>query len=309
MAYQIGSKCPVCEEKFTEKDDIVVCPVCGAPYHRACYQKQGRCLFEERHGQGDAWEESRAQQEQKYDGAAPLRCPKCGTVNPPDGLFCQICGYRLRDESAFQQQEAEIPEPISPNAYTTPYGGVSPDEELSGVPVRELALYVGENSFYFIPHFKAIAQGARISGWSWPAFLFRGFYYLYRKRYGRGILLLLLTAALSLPGLLYSLCLFSGSPPAAETLFWLNRMQLVCSFLSLGLSAGCALFFNRGYFRSALRRIQKQQKKAGTDVWSPEYTLSLTKAGRTNRLLVVLLISGLFILSMLFSLWLSLSVW
>ena len=177
-----GFKCPVCEKKFTAGEDIVVCPVCGAPYHRDCYRDTGHCLFEEKHAEGIPWNAETAQhaEEQRYDGSAALRCPKCGTVNPPDGLFCQICGYRLHDGES-GEPPGEIPNPISPNAYTTPYGGVSPDEELGGVSARELALYVGENSFYFIPHFKAISQGARTAGWNWPAFLFRGFYYLYRK--------------------------------------------------------------------------------------------------------------------------------
>ena len=37
-------------------DDIVVCPECGAPYHRACYQEKGQCIFEELHKAGKAWE-------------------------------------------------------------------------------------------------------------------------------------------------------------------------------------------------------------------------------------------------------------
>ena len=31
MANYTGVKCPVCNKRFTEDDDIVVCPVCGAP--------------------------------------------------------------------------------------------------------------------------------------------------------------------------------------------------------------------------------------------------------------------------------------
>ena len=42
-----GIKCPVCEKTFTKQDDVVVCPECGAPYHRECYQKEGHCIFEE----------------------------------------------------------------------------------------------------------------------------------------------------------------------------------------------------------------------------------------------------------------------
>ena len=44
-----GLKCPVCGKPFTSDDDIVVCPECGAPYHRACYQQAGHCIFQEKH--------------------------------------------------------------------------------------------------------------------------------------------------------------------------------------------------------------------------------------------------------------------
>ncbi|MBE6748996.1 MAG: DUF2628 domain-containing protein [Ruminococcaceae bacterium] len=35
--------CPVCENKFTENDEIVVCPECGTPHHRECYFSLGEC--------------------------------------------------------------------------------------------------------------------------------------------------------------------------------------------------------------------------------------------------------------------------
>ena len=36
-------KCPVCNKQFKESDDIVVCPDCGAPHHRECWEKEGKC--------------------------------------------------------------------------------------------------------------------------------------------------------------------------------------------------------------------------------------------------------------------------
>ena len=51
-----GIKCPVCEKTFTKQDDVVVCPECGAPYHRECYQKEGHCIFEEKHQKGESWQ-------------------------------------------------------------------------------------------------------------------------------------------------------------------------------------------------------------------------------------------------------------
>ena len=55
MADYTGCKCPVCQQPFDAGDDVVVCPECGAPYHRACYQKNAGCLFADRHGAGFEW--------------------------------------------------------------------------------------------------------------------------------------------------------------------------------------------------------------------------------------------------------------
>ena len=38
-------KCPVCNEQFKSGDDIVVCPECGAPHHRECYEKNEHCFY------------------------------------------------------------------------------------------------------------------------------------------------------------------------------------------------------------------------------------------------------------------------
>ena len=44
------NKCPVCDKQFKKGDDIVVCPECGAPHHRECYEKVVHCHFADKHG-------------------------------------------------------------------------------------------------------------------------------------------------------------------------------------------------------------------------------------------------------------------
>ena len=41
---------------FTDEDDIVVCPDCGTPYHRACWQKVGACMHKSEHAAGFEWQ-------------------------------------------------------------------------------------------------------------------------------------------------------------------------------------------------------------------------------------------------------------
>ena len=56
MSKYTGLECPVCKNTFKDNDDIVVCPECGAPYHRTCYQKEGHCIYEDKHGTDQAWQ-------------------------------------------------------------------------------------------------------------------------------------------------------------------------------------------------------------------------------------------------------------
>ena len=39
-----SGKCSLCGKPFTDGDGVVVCPECGAPFHRACYEKKGKCV-------------------------------------------------------------------------------------------------------------------------------------------------------------------------------------------------------------------------------------------------------------------------
>ena len=47
--------CPICRKPLSEASDVVVCPVCGTPHHRACYLAQNRCGVEEYHSTGFEW--------------------------------------------------------------------------------------------------------------------------------------------------------------------------------------------------------------------------------------------------------------
>ena len=54
MRYE-NNICDGCKKKFSETDDIVVCPVCGTPQHRECYEKNGECVNAALHESGFSW--------------------------------------------------------------------------------------------------------------------------------------------------------------------------------------------------------------------------------------------------------------
>lgn len=119
-----GIKCPVCEKPFQPGDDIVVCPQCGAPYHRECYEKEGKCIFDDLHQQGKSWEAPAAPK--TPDTSAEIKdqeCPNCGKLNAHSALFCDQCGASLSGHPAeHQNQNAN---PASQNRQN-PYSGTSP---------------------------------------------------------------------------------------------------------------------------------------------------------------------------------------
>ena len=77
MGIHTGEKCFVCGQVFTDNDDVVVCPDCGTPYHRACWQKNGACVNLPLHESGKSWQPEKKAEEE----AQMIRiCPDCGKI-------------------------------------------------------------------------------------------------------------------------------------------------------------------------------------------------------------------------------------
>ena len=84
-------KCPVCDKQFKKGDDVVVCPECGAPHHRECYEKEGHCHFADKHGadfsfEKEQLEESEQQAEQDAKDGVVL-CKRRGAENPKEMFY------------------------------------------------------------------------------------------------------------------------------------------------------------------------------------------------------------------------------
>lgn len=323
MANYIGAKCPVCEKEFSGDDDIVVCPICGTPHHRACYQQIGKCAQEELHSQGHAWEAPHEEPRPETGpagpeaGQAPKNCPACGASNPPDSIFCLTCGVRLGEQNAPSGYNA------ASSAYTAAFGGVSPNEEIAGVSARDLALYVGTGSHYFLPRFREIDHG-RLFSLNLPA-IFNFLYFLYRKMYGIGFALLGLYAVLQIPSVFYAyeqvgyflqhideffpnmdMSIFANFTP--QLFPWTVPAMVFGQCLMFTISAMLMLFGNRIYLHSTVRNIRKirrlcEQAQGGFD--DKLYTEMLARRGRTSFGLVALVVAGMFAVIVLVSIVIS----
>lgn len=309
--------CPICKKPLENGDEIVVCPDCGAPYHKSCYQQEGHCIFGDLHAKGEAWEPPN--KEEKYDGQTPLRCPRCGTVNPSYGIFCQVCGGKLNDKPAdtppdhsrtAQQSQPGYPPFGAPppfggpgmplNPFTTPFGGVAPDEEIDGVPAKDLAIFVGKNSQYYLPQFKAISK-SKTKTVNWGAFFFEGGFFLYRKMYGWGILFLAIILLLEMPSALIVMQTLQStdaimSAAQSANLQNLTMASYICSFLSVALRVLCGFLANPLYKAHCIRKInQEKQIERSQD----EYYAAISKKGSVAFKLVVGLLVAYVVVNMI----------
>lgn len=302
--------CPICDKPLDDETPVVVCPTCGAPYHLECYKKVGECKFNELHELGEDWKEPvkampdspLSDEEQKYDGQAFLRCSRCGTVNPTSGIFCQVCGNQLANNN---QPNTDNPSPFTQqgqqtkpfnnmpfNPFVSPYGGVSPDEEIEGVKPKDIAIFVGKNTEYYLPKFKLLAKTKnRARTLNWGAFFFTGFYFIFRKMYLKGIAILLLNAVLSIPSTIVAIAQLTASTSMTseieltQTVLVLNMISKILIF---ALRAGCGFFANTFYKHHTFKKIAqiKEQTKEQTN---EVYLSLLAKKGSVAMKLLFIL--------------------
>lgn len=320
LANYVGVDCPVCKAAFTPQDDVVVCPICGAPHHRSCYQKTGNCAFHEQHAQGYTWVRKSVIDPTEQPGTSGTTigtgaseadcCPSCGLKNPQDHMFCAGCGTRLgAPESGFH---------AASQAYTTAFGGVSPNETIAGVSARDLALYVGSSSQYFLPRFREIDRGAAVSI-NFPAIL-NFVYFFYRKMYKPAFILLALYLLLQIPSMVYAYefvgyfaqhinefmttmdwnVLMSFTPTRFP---WAITLMNLSSYVVFTTSILLMFFSNKIYLQCAVKDIRKIKEKCAVSETFNEglYTEALARRGNTAFGIAIFVVLALMILSFVVS--------
>ncbi|MDO4731101.1 MAG: RING finger protein [Clostridia bacterium] len=203
--------CPVCSQNFKETDDIVVCPDCAAAYHRDCYKKVGKCLFEDKHS----------------DGFEMYKlCPFCNSVINNDSLFCPECKKSLlnadiendfphnsdndTDNSDFENQDENFQS--EKNSRNNPFfykinlssGGLNSvlDESFTfknfsdDIPEDDLNKFIAFNIPYYAFNFKNL-KNTGSSRFNFASFLFSGVWFLYRKQYLIGSIITLIMLAMT----------------------------------------------------------------------------------------------------------------
>ncbi len=196
-----NKQCPICKGYLFEDDDVVVCPVCGAPHHRDCWQTVGHCGLETDHGTDRQYDKAAAKAEEaaEKERSESRECAYCGRLsNSHDGNFCPYCGQAY-DNGRPHSQRGNAPHvfvggmPFNENSY----GGIPKDSKIEDVKVEHIGKFVGSNAHRYVPRFAALNKHSKGS-WNWAAFLSPEAWCFSRKMYFQGAVFLILAIAAGL---------------------------------------------------------------------------------------------------------------
>lgn len=316
----IGIPCAGCGKPFTADDDVVVCPDCGTPYHRACYKELGHCVHEQRHAEGYVWQPPKVapgpsvpleeQQSPRSADDGYVMCSRCGTVNPVGRERCELCGYPLKETGErIPAGDRETEDGGSFAEYVRDQYNINPNEKLANeLTAREVAAYVGPNALSFLYKFRAMLQRKNPISFNLGAFLFSGFYCFYRKMYALGAILLAVQIGCYIPFAINYIPYFQDMMAAgATTLAELTHINTlspyyqalistasIAEYGNLIVSVLCSLFFNHFYLKKVTQQVNIQRYRGHAAAGTQQYYQNLARLGGTSWLTVFLLIIGLF---------------
>lgn len=254
--------CVKCKGYLFEEDDVVYCPVCGAPHHRECYNAIGHCALEESHGTENQYDLLKKKSEEKQKPAYEVVIPQSNNTKDE---------YTPGDE---------IFENLPPMDFL---GGIPADFEIEkGITAKETRNFVISNTHRYIPKFTELSNKNK-SSWNFIAFFFPTEWLLSRKMYKKGIIvgmLFIIATLLSVPlnNTFYNLGIFDlkNSQEIAQTLL-ANMADIhwgvwIAEFVGLGLSLTLRLvvamlgdFWYRGHVMEKIKEIKETSDDIAED--------------------------------------------
>jgi len=167
--------CACCKAYLFEEDDVVYCPVCGAPHHRDCYNNSGHCALEALHGTDNEYNAQAEANKIQPEAEKYKTCNICGETYSAEHKSCPKCeGSPVSPFSIYQNFDF--------------LGGVPADLILEDdITAEQAKKFVLSNTHRYIPKFAVLNKSNKIS-WNWMAFLFPCGWMLSRKMYKNGII-------------------------------------------------------------------------------------------------------------------------
>lgn len=163
-----NKSCPVCNRDFIDGDDIVVCPECGTPHHRECYNLIGHCVNKGLH-----------KANYDYNREASL------LENTQSKTATEASNEYHSQNSEDKQASSQIPNPFAIPEIDAQFE--NDREKIDGEDISDIAATVRINAPYYVTKFKQLESQNKKTSWNWSGFFFGSFYLLHRKMYRVGI--------------------------------------------------------------------------------------------------------------------------
>ena len=173
-----GVQCPVCLKAFDSSSDVVVCPECGTPHHRECYEKTGDCINAAKHSADFAW----------VNPVLPAVAEVAKTPEKPQ----TIDNPTILTKENMPKNGVIGEMPADPMAGGPIYREIKGNEKIGEYTVDEYASVIKQNVPKFMPRFMMFSKTNRKVSWNWAAFFFGPFWFAYRRMYGYAAAALLL---------------------------------------------------------------------------------------------------------------------
>ena len=287
LEYQ-GNPCHYCGKEFEDGDDIVVCPECGTPYHRACYREAGHCTNTVLHESGGSW-----QKERRDEMAQQRREEKRAE----------------EEQQALDRERGEGPQMIHASLYDgvrmnpdDPTVGLDPNEDFEGTTLGEIAEFVSVNRFYYLPLFRLMKKTGKKLSLNLVCLLFPELQFAYRKMWGFTLLTVFLRTLLGIPQAMLTMSNQFGMRLAWAdiTTVGFGRLITAANLVEMFASFGLCLFGNYLYYRYTLRKIKRLRTEASSELHF-RYTLREEGGASIGNVFLALLIEGacIFEVSML----------
>ena len=167
--------CNGCNQPINDNDDIVVCPVCGTPQHRSCWQENSDCVNSNLHDEGFTWKKSIPDEPEIPKEPSVEHQEESHTTQPP--VFTQLAQEAQNLESAFLRDQA-----------------IYKEEEIDGIKVTDAAYYLQSGAHRYIKRYR---RKKKVT-WNWGAFFFSPAWFFYRKLYKFGAVFLAAVVAINL---------------------------------------------------------------------------------------------------------------
>ena len=269
MPKYYGCPCEGCGKPLTLRDDIVVCPDCGAPYHRDCYEKLGRCIHSAAHAAGYEWKFP-------YQESELCTCPACGERTLRSEEHCRCCGAVLPPEGAeepadrsedsgeggfdyssfyrqFQETGTPSADPMK-QAYEAAFGK---EEVMDGIPCADWASYIGPASPAYMNTYCRMQLAHSKVSMSFSALLFGPFYFFYRKAWKPAFGFLAAELLLAVPTLLQLMQITGSTMAPALSDSTMVLLARICSALSFLLMVVRGMYGKWLYRKSAAEKIKR----------------------------------------------------